>query len=382
MTIAPPLDIHYTTAVALQAEDTHQALIKGLVAQAAAQGVQGLPFYRMRKVAAQVDPARLLERYAGLPGMQILRPGPVTVIARTGNIYAHIVATGTPKHCTMSFRLWAQTPELADAMVTRLLEEVSAFLIRDVLFSLEWRFNTSRGLSKVATVERPTDVLLDEAYPTLPGGVTGFIDRYLDARESVLVLQGPPGTGKTRLVRELLRRMSIRKTATQGEWDDGCASALYSGDGSVWESDEIFTEFITGEHDAFLIEDADHLVKPRADGNDMLHRFLNVSDGIAQAQGRKIIFSTNLPNVRDLDDALVRPGRCFAHVQTRAHQRDESQRLLVRLCVGDTGRLEASGGLLDAAQKKIFTVAEIYAAHRAAGGTSGVEVPRRTGKEG
>jgi ATP-dependent 26S proteasome regulatory subunit len=33
---------------------------------------------------------------------------------------------------------------------------------------------------------------------------------------------------------------------------------------------------------------------------------------------RKIIFSTNLPNVGDLDDALVRPGRCFA-MFTRAH---------------------------------------------------------------
>jgi hypothetical protein len=36
--------------------------------------------------------------------------------------------------------------------------------------------------------------------------------------------------------------------------------------------------------------------------------------GVVRAQGRKIIFSTNLPNAGDLDDALLRPDRCFAHM--------------------------------------------------------------------
>jgi len=32
------------------------------------------------------------------------------------------------------------------------------------------------------------------------------------------------------------------------------------------ESDEIFVNFITGSHDAFVIEDADHILTPRANG--------------------------------------------------------------------------------------------------------------------
>jgi len=39
-----------------------------------------------------------------------------------------------------------------------------------------------------------------------------------------------------------------------------------------------------------------------------LHRFLAIADGVVRAQGRKIIFTTNLPSVGDIDDALVRPG--------------------------------------------------------------------------
>ena len=96
------------------------------------------------------------------------------------------------------------------------------------------------------------------------------------------------------------------------------AKVLYTADKRALESDEIFVEFITGSHDAFVIEDADHLLMARANGNVDLHRFLAVADGGVRAQGRKIIFTTNLPNIGDIDEALVRPGRCFATVRTRA----------------------------------------------------------------
>jgi hypothetical protein len=80
-----------------------------------------------------------------------------------------------------------------------------------------------------------------------------------------------------------------------------------------------------------VIEDADHLLMARANGNVDLHRFLAIADGVVRAQGRKIIFTTNLPNVGDIDDALVRPGRCFAVVRTRALELGEAASLAARL---------------------------------------------------
>jgi hypothetical protein len=47
----------------------------------------------------------------------------------------------------------------------------------------------------------------------------------------------------------------------------------------------------------------------------MMHRFLNVGDGLVTTKGKKMIFSTNLPSIRDVDSALVRPGRCFDIVE-------------------------------------------------------------------
>jgi ATP-dependent 26S proteasome regulatory subunit len=64
---------------------------------------------------------------------------------------------------------------------------------------------------------------------------------------------------------------------------------------------------------------------------------LAVADGVVRAQGRKIIFTTNLPNVGDIDEALVRPGRCFATIRTRALERSEAESLLAKIsgCIVD-----------------------------------------------
>jgi hypothetical protein len=63
------------------------------------------------------------------------------------------------------------------------------------------------------------------------------------------------------------------------------AQVLYTADMRALENDEIFVDFITGNHDAFVIEDADHLLMARSNGNVDLHRFLAVADGVVRAQG-------------------------------------------------------------------------------------------------
>ena len=280
MSELPTLELRFHARYTLDGRNYEVAALQAMLAQSLAKGDAGLPFYRHEQVAARIDPSQLLERYSARAGWCVQRPDPITLLARTAGAFAIIIATGTAAHCTMSFRLWAATAHLADTLAAGLLAEVAACRISETLFRLEWRFVASHGLGRAVTMERPQEVLLDEAYPTLADGVSAFIQSYLDAPESVLVLQGPPGTGKTRLIRELLRSMSVRKASSEDEH----AAALYSGDRAVWEGDEIFVEFLTGDHDAFLIEDADHLITPRSHGNQALHRFLNVSASV-QAVG-------------------------------------------------------------------------------------------------
>ena len=46
-----------------------------------------------------------------------------------------------------------------------------------------------------------------------------------------------------------------------------------------------------------------------------------------------MIFSTNLPSIRDIDTALVRPGRCFDIVSFDTLTVEEAQKLADRLGV-------------------------------------------------
>jgi hypothetical protein len=138
------------------------------------------------------------------------------------------------------------------------------------------------------------------------------------------------------------------------------AKVLYTADKRALENDEIFVDFITGSHDAFVIEDADHLLMARSKGNLDLHRFLAVADGVVRAQGRKIIFTTNLPNVGDIDEALVRPGRCFATVRTRALERREAETLLARLRVAGARREPPDAAPALPADIRSMTLAALY----------------------
>jgi hypothetical protein len=94
------------------------------------------------------------------------------------------------------------------------------------------------------------------------------------------------------------------------------------------ENDEIYVDYLTGSRDALVVEDADHLLRARAMDNRDLHRFLTVAYGVVQALGRKIIFTIDLHNIGDIDEALIRPGRCFAVVRMRGLSREEAIRFL------------------------------------------------------
>ena len=200
--------------------------------------------------------------------------------------------------------------------------------------------------------EVASEALLDEAYPDVAGGVAAFIARYLDSPDPVLVLQGPPGSGKTRLLRALLGELSRRRGEEIG--------VMTSADPRALADDQLYVRFLTGAVDAFVIEDADHLLGPRSDGNELMQRFLTIADGIVRNQGRKIIFTTNLPNVGDLDDALVRPGRCFARLMTRALRPAEAERLIGQICEKDGHPPGASLARLHRTARSTYSVAELY----------------------
>jgi ATP-dependent 26S proteasome regulatory subunit len=93
-----------------------------------------------------------------------------------------------------------------------------------------------------------------------------------------------------------------------------------------------------------------------------MHRFLATADGVARSQGRKIIFTTNLPNVTDIDDALIRPGRCHAIRHLRNLTPEEAESLARRIVAADETRLAHATQSLFAVPAKSYSVAQVYRA--------------------
>ncbi len=329
-------------------------LLKTRLMQALEAGVSRYPVHRTLRFAARREQEALFDDFALNLGWAAQRVGAHTVILDAPGLF--ITAEGSRKadYCSCRFNIWAESIDRAETAKQKVLSLVEAQRIREPMFSIDWHFLTGKNELESASIEEMADdVLHDEAYPEIKGGVQDFVARYIAAPETVLVLQGPPGTGKTRLIRAILGALSRR--------NGGEAQALYTGDKRALENDEIYVKFITGYDDAFVVEDADHLLRPRAEGNEHLHRFLAIADGVVRAQGRKIIFSTNLPNIGDLDDALIRPGRCFALIQARELYWRETERLVANLA-GQQTQMERTLAALRAVNHETHALAAIYKA--------------------
>lgn len=161
---------------------------------------------------------------------------------------------------------------------------------------IEWVYSNDGSSVNIPLLSEKLPIT--EMYPFLDGEtIEEYYDRYLKSSASILLLIGPPGTGKTTFIRGLLHHSSQNAMVT---YDEG-----------ILQKDYVFARFLEDEVNVMVIEDADNFLKPRSDGNSMMHRFLNVGDGLISIQGKKLIFSTNLPSIKDIDSALTRPGRCF-----------------------------------------------------------------------
>ena len=179
---------------------------------------------------------------------------------------------------------------------------------------IQWIYNARGDDISVPLNYRPA---IRAAYPWIHESYTTlgeYIDEYIDSDSSVLILIGPPGTGKTTFIKNMIHRSK--------------SDAKVAYDPQVMMGDGFFAGFIGDETRFLVMEDADEFLQSRTDGNTMMHKFLNVSDGLISASDKKLVFSTNLPNIGDIDEALMRPGRCFDVIQFRALTRTEAQAVL------------------------------------------------------
>lgn len=174
--------------------------------------------------------------------------------------------------------------------------------------TVKWWYKGDHGETTYKNIYLPKNntKLLPEFYPDLEESPAKFLGNYLKSDSSVLLIAGGAGTGKTTLLRHLICDFNLG------------AHVVY--DEVLMNTDQVFQAFLFEEKsDLLIIEDADTILSEREhSGNKLMARFLNVSDGLIKLPNKKVVFTTNLTDFGRIDPALVRPGRCFATLHTRA----------------------------------------------------------------
>ena len=199
---------------------------------------------------------------------------------------------------------------------------------------IEWLYSNDGQSIEVPL--RGDRLPVDEMYPWLEGEtLADYYERFMHSEASILLLIGPPGTGKTTFIRGLLQHTK--------------QSAIVTYDATILAKDFLFAQFIEGDRNVMVIEDADNFLGNRSDGNGLMHKFLNVGDGLVTTKNKKLIFSTNLPSIKDIDPALIRPGRCFDIVNFDPLSYDQATKLAEKI-----------GVVFDKTNDGQYSIAEIF----------------------
>ena len=159
---------------------------------------------------------------------------------------------------------------------------------------------------------------MEEMYPFLnEETLISYYQRFLDSNSNILLLIGEPGTGKTTFIKGLI--------------DYAEKSAHLSYDPEMLKKDYIYCEFFNSDSLFFIVEDADNLLQPRSEGNEIMSKFLNLGDGLVSNKSKKLIFTTNLPSTDEIDPALIRSGRCFDIINFEKLSRTAAEKLALRI---------------------------------------------------
>ncbi len=167
------------------------------------------------------------------------------------------------------------------------------------IFKNNYGFDTTElTLPVLNTVEN-----VSAFYPFIDATPDEMWNEFKNSSANVLLFIGPPGTGKTSYIRQML---DCR----------GYEEEVHLVDNESLLLDPELMGYVQSDADMNLLitEDADRFVAKREDDNVSMVGLLNASSGLAGGRV-KFIISTNLPNLNDVDEALIRPGRCHKVVQ-------------------------------------------------------------------
>lgn len=192
--------------------------------------------------------------------------------------------------------------------VSKLLDAVSKIIksVNGKRF-LNYAFSNARGDLQNMNLEMSTNPSFNEKlYPYIENGAYNKMLEFKNSSAPILILLGPPGTGKTTFLREYITRHT-----------SGHPYVVYDEKTSI--NEELYINYLESGTNLMVFEDADNLMSDRIkDNNKNLNKILNLANGLLNIGAKKFIFTANITDINLIDQALIRPGRCFEVINFRA----------------------------------------------------------------
>ena len=146
-----------------------------------------------------------------------------------------------------------------------------------------------------------------------------LMDRFRNENQGLVLFHGIPGTGKTYYIRHLLREMAISKKIVI-YMPPNMVDYLVEPAFMTFLSRTVTTYSTQGKFCVLLIEDAEPLLASRNTTGRIqgVTNLLNMTDGLLNDMLKLQIICTFNVDLKELDAALLRPGRLIARKEFKA----------------------------------------------------------------
>ena len=246
-----------------------------------------------------------------------------------------------------TFKIYAPTPELAQDIAKqfrRYVKPQAANKPFHYVISIE---NGGANAQKIY-IDRPLPVTTEELAlhygADFPAWEKEWRDRLYRATSGLTIFHGEPGCGKTYYLRALSARL-IDKAVFYVIPLSEVELLANPGFVSFWIEQ---TKRHKNKLKIVILEDAEELLLPREAGSrDKVSNLLNIADGFLGDFLKIHVVATTNAAVRELDRAILRPGRLIGQREFRRLTRVEAQRLA-----------DAKG--LTLTDQSDFSLAEVY----------------------